>query len=421
MQAFALGRQKRIGLGLAVRRSSRHAPSGCRSGHLPWSSHGARIGEPSGSSPDRSRSARSSRMAGACSRPTDGKRCSSHARLRIPGSSRLGVDAAPCARTRSSPQSPSSVHCPLPSRPIACCQPSLRRPAHAATADAPRRPGRSDDSSMSCMGRHGIAYPKQASRRAETRRPAPAEDRCRRPATSARCANIGTNEACDGASLAMRLAEGQTVQPQQQRAQRHQQAQRQHHGEHRLPREGRSDDQEFGHEDARGRQAHDRDHAQHQAPAQNRMRNRQPADVGHPLRALDLRDVADGKEDRRLGQAVIGHVQQAGEVGERPAHAEGEGDDPHVLDGRVGEHALDVVAPVQHERREQHGEQAERHHQRAGRQRAGIGRHHHLEAQHREQRDVEQQPDSTAEMGVGPSACASGSHACSGTRPTFVP
>ena len=30
-------------------------------------------------------------------------------------------------------------------------------------------------------------------------------------------------------------------------------------------------------------------------------------------------------------------------------------------------------------------------------------------------------PERTAEMGVGPSACASGSQACSGTRPTFVP
>ena len=30
-------------------------------------------------------------------------------------------------------------------------------------------------------------------------------------------------------------------------------------------------------------------------------------------------------------------------------------------------------------------------------------------------------PDSTAEIGVGPSACASGSHACSGANPTFVP
>ena len=30
-------------------------------------------------------------------------------------------------------------------------------------------------------------------------------------------------------------------------------------------------------------------------------------------------------------------------------------------------------------------------------------------------------PDSTAEIGVGPSACASGSQACSGASPTFVP
>jgi len=30
-------------------------------------------------------------------------------------------------------------------------------------------------------------------------------------------------------------------------------------------------------------------------------------------------------------------------------------------------------------------------------------------------------PDSTAETGVGPSACASGSQLCSGARPTLVP
>ena len=30
-------------------------------------------------------------------------------------------------------------------------------------------------------------------------------------------------------------------------------------------------------------------------------------------------------------------------------------------------------------------------------------------------------PESTAEIGVGPSACASGSQACSGARPTLVP
>ena len=64
------------------------------------------------------------------------------------------------------------------------------------------------------------------------------------------------------------------------------------------------------------------------------------------LRALGLGDMADGEEDRRLGERVHGHVQQPGEVGERPAHAEGEGDEPHVLDRRIGEHALDVAPAV---------------------------------------------------------------------------
>ena len=128
-----------------------------------------------------------------------------------------------------------------------------------------------------------------------------------------------------------------------------------------------------------------------EAPSENRMRNGQAANLGHHLRALHLRDVPDGKEDRRLGETVIGHVQQPGEIRERPAHPERERDDAHVLDGGIGEHALDVVPPVQHERREQDGDQPERDHQRTGRQRAGVGRHHHLEAQHREQRDVQQQ------------------------------
>ena len=82
------------------------------------------------------------------------------------------------------------------------------------------------------------------------------------------------------------------------------------------------------------------------------LRLGQAADVGDLLRALDLRDVADGEEDRRLGQRVHGHVQQPGEIGERPAHAEGEGDDAHVLDRGIGEHAFDVAPAVQHERGE---------------------------------------------------------------------
>ncbi len=109
------------------------------------------------------------------------------------------------------------------------------------------------------------------------------------------------------------------------------------------------------------------------------------------LRALDLRDVADGEEDRRLGQRVHGHVQQAGEVGERPAHAEGEGDDAHVLDRGIGEHALDVAPAVEHEAGEDQRDEPHRHHQRPGRERRRVGRQQHLEAQQRVERDVEQQ------------------------------
>ena len=36
------------------------------------------------------------------------------------------------------------------------------------------------------------------------------------------------------------------------------------------------------------------------------------------LRTLDLRHMADREEDRRLGQAVHRHVQQAREVGDGP-------------------------------------------------------------------------------------------------------
>ena len=118
-----------------------------------------------------------------------------------------------------------------------------------------------------------------------------------------------------------------------------------------------------------------------EAPAEHRMGLGKPAHVGDPLRAFDLRDVADGEEDRRLGERMHGHVQEAGEIGERTAHAEGEGDDAHMLDRGIGEHALDVAPAVEHEGREHERDQPHRHHQRAGRERAGIHREQHLEAQ----------------------------------------
>ena len=162
-------------------------------------------------------------------------------------------------------------------------------------------------------------------------------------------------------------------------------------GEQRLPREGRADHQELAHEDAERRQSGDGHDAEHEAPAEHGIALGEAAHVGDLLRALDLRDIADGEEDRRFGQRVHAHMQETGEIGERPAHAEGEGDDPHMLDRGVGEQALDVAPPVQHERREHDRDEAHADHQRAGRERLGVGRKQHLEAEQRIERDVEEQ------------------------------
>ena len=87
-----------------------------------------------------------------------------------------------------------------------------------------------------------------------------------------------------------------------------------------------------------------------------------------------------------------GHVQEAGEIGERTAHAEREHDDAHVLDRRIGEHALDVAPSVKHERRENDGDESHCHHQRARCERSRVHRQQHLESQQRVKCDVEQEP-----------------------------
>ena len=56
------------------------------------------------------------------------------------------------------------------------------------------------------------------------------------------------------------------------------------------------------------------------------------AHLGDLLRALHLRNIADGEEDGRLGQGMQHHMQEPGEIGERAAEAEGEGDESHMLD-----------------------------------------------------------------------------------------
>ena len=92
-----------------------------------------------------------------------------------------------------------------------------------------------------------------------------------------------------------------------------------------------------------------------------------------------------------LVRLMHGHVQQAGEIGERAAHAEGEHDDAHVLDRGIGEHPFDVAPAVEHEGGEHERDEAHRHHQRAGRERRRVDGQQHLEAQQRIERDIEQQ------------------------------
>ncbi len=74
-----------------------------------------------------------------------------------------------------------------------------------------------------------------------------------------------------------------------------------------------------------------------------------------------------------------------------PAHAECEGDDAHVFDRRIGEQPFDVAAAVQHEGREHQADEAEHDHDHADVERLRVRRQHHLEAQQRVERDVEQQ------------------------------
>ena len=209
--------------------------------------------------------------------------------------------------------------------------------------------------------------------------------------TSARWAKIGKVEACTRRLRPLRGAERHRGELHQQRAERDQQADHHRHRQHGLAGEGGADQQEFAHEHAEGRQPGDGDDAGHQGPAQHRVGLREPAHVGQLLRALGLGDVADGEENRRFGQAVHGHLQQPGEIAERARHAEGEHDDAHVLDRRIGEQALDVDAPVQHQGGEEQRQQAEPDHQRPRRQRLRVGGQQHLEAQQRIQRHVQQQ------------------------------
>ena len=80
------------------------------------------------------------------------------------------------------------------------------------------------------------------------------------------------------------------------------------------------------------------------------------------------------------------------------------------------------LLPRQEERRDHDRQQAEAHHQLAGERRSAARRRPApCSAATAYSATLSSRPESTAETGVGPSACASGSQLCSGTRPTLVP
>ena len=87
---------------------------------------------------------------------------------------------------------------------------------------------------------------------------------------------------------------------------------------------GRGDDEEFAGEYAEWRHAQYGHRTQHKSPADGGIGPDQSADAVHRLGARLLRGVADGEEDRGLGQRMHGHVQQPGEARHCAAHAEGE-------------------------------------------------------------------------------------------------
>src|SRR5207247_4180172 len=94
--------------------------------------------------------------------------------------------------------------------------------------------------------------------------------------------------------------------------------------EQRLAGEGGTDEEELAHEDTERWKTSDCDDAKHETPTEHRVGFSESPHVGDLLRALGLRNVTDSEEDRRLRQRVHGHVQQAGEFGNLPAHATGE-------------------------------------------------------------------------------------------------
>ncbi len=87
-------------------------------------------------------------------------------------------------------------------------------------------------------------------------------------------------------------------------------------------------------------------------------------------RAVELRERAGRKERDRLGERVIGHVQNRAEGARLAAEPDPHGHDAHVLDARIGQQPLQVPLDQDERRGHEHREQPERQQQAAGERRA---------------------------------------------------
>ena len=332
--------------------------------------------------------ARSRRMAGGCSAPTDGNLPSGHSRLSTAISFACFADARPCAPRRHRPTGRAAS---LAGRHLRLQIAS--RPSSVTTRGHGRCP------STLCLAMIigqcsacGFTLSEQLRRRSGTRRRAPAACRCRRraPARDARTSARRRPAPCPlaprGSPKAMLLRRRNSAPMPTRMPNTSMIASSGSRAKVELTTRNSLMKMPSG-----GRPAMATTPSTRPQPSTG-CGIGQPAHIGDALRAFYLRDMANREEDRRLGQRVHGHVQQPGEVGERPAHAEGKSDDAHMLDRGIGEQALDVAAPVQHERREDEREQPHRHHQRTGRKRVRVHREQHLETQQSVKRDIEKEP-----------------------------
>ena len=180
--------------------------------------------------------------------------------------------------------------------------------------------------------------------------------------------------------------------------------------------------EELAQEDVERRHARDCQPPDQEEGAGDRHDLDDASDLRHHLRPESLAHGAAREEHQRLGDGVVHDVEERGEEPDEPPEADREGDYPHVLDARVGEHPLHVLREVHRSRGDAHRQQPEDYHQLAREgwpERAGGD---DVEPQDSVDGAVEEDArQEGAHRASGASPWASGSHVCIGAMPAFVP